>query len=177
MDTSILTALIGAVVLLGATWLGAYLNRKGAVETARQLIEVEHRKYAQSRLWDAKKDAYTDIVAQFNAIDKDLDGTVDRLFDPDYDPQPYIDSDEYVQDNTAFWRRINTLWTTIKNNGLILSDDFQAAFVQWNVELIDYDAEDEARKIATVQSKATKKYIPIIVKIAKAELEAGPKTE
>jgi hypothetical protein len=175
IDTTILTALLVGGFGLGGTWLGGYMNRKTAIDTAHQLVEVERHKHAQSRLWDAKKDAYTDIVAQFNAIDNAITSMVERLFDAEINPSYYLESDEYNKDITAIWQRIWKLNNSLDNNRLVISDEFQAEISEWNIEFVDYDGRDAPREMITVQSEATKKYIPIIVKVAKAELEAAPK--
>lgn len=175
IDTSILIALLAGGFGLAGSWLGAHLNRKSAIATARQLVEVEQHKYAQSRLWDAKKDAYTEMIVEFNAIDRAISSIVDRVFDPDVDPSYYIDSDEHSNDVTAIWQRIWKLNNALDNNSLVVSDEFKKALSDWNIEFVDYREEADPQDVISVQSEATKKYIPVIVKVAKAELEAAPK--
>jgi hypothetical protein len=174
-DPSLLSLLLTGGIGLGGTWLGAYLNRKAAIATAHQLLEVERHKYAQSRLWDAKKDAYTEIVAHLNGVHKDVQYTLDRLFDPDIDPQPYIESKEFNDDATEHWRRISALNATLDNSSLIASEEFKSAFEQWRVDFIAYDIDDDPRRVATVQSDAMNKHKPALIRLAKDELVAAPK--
>lgn len=170
IDSAIITTVVAALTGLGGTWLGAYLNRKSAVDTAHKLVEVERHKYAQSRLWDAKKDAYTEIVVQLNAIDRDLSSMESTLFDPDVDPTYYIESEHYSSDASALWRRVGKLNATLSDNSLILSDEFQSAVTDWNIDFADYDEDTQPREVFTVQSEATARHKPVIIKIAKDEL-------
>lgn len=175
MWTEIAVAALSTGGALGGTWLGAFLNRRSALETARQLADVEQHKYAQTQLWDAKKDAYTDIIVQLNVIDKSIEQVMDTLFDPDIDPSYYLESEDCGKDNALLWQRIWKLDDTVSNNSLILSDTFQSSYAAWRKDFSRYDGDTDPREVAMIQSKAIDEHKPILIQMAKDELVATPK--
>lgn len=178
METEVVVALVGGgfglAGTIGGTLLGMYVNGKSAVRTALQLADVERHKHAQSRIWDAKKDAYTDIIVQLNVIDKSIEQTMDILFDPDVDPSHYLDSEECRKDNALLWQRIWKLDDTVSNNSLILSDPFQRLYADWKREFSLFDGETDPREGAMIQSKAIDEHKSIFIQMAKDELTAAP---
>lgn len=178
METEVVVALVGGgfglAGTIGGTLLGMYINGRSAVRTALQLADVERHKHAQSRIWDAKKDAYTDIIVQLNVIDKSIEQTMDTLFDPDIDPSYYLDSEESGKDNTLLWQRIWKLDDTVSNNSLILSDTFQLSFADWRKAFSRFDGDTDPREVAIIQSNAIGEHKPILIQMAKDELAATP---
>ncbi|MBB3881176.1 hypothetical protein [Sphingomonas pseudosanguinis] len=77
MDTSAWNALAGNIGnlltlagTLGGTFLGSWLQRRSALKTAKDMIQIERHKYTQDRLWDVRKEAYTSIIAGLRATAK-----------------------------------------------------------------------------------------------------------
>lgn|GEM_PF-2200097 len=178
METEVVVALVGGgfglAGTIGGTLLGMYVNGKSAVRTALQLADVERHKHAQSRIWDAKKDAYTGIIVQLNEIAKSIEQTMDILFDPDIDPTYYLDSEDRGKDNALLWQRIWKLDDTVSNNSLILPDTFQLSFADWRKEFSRFDEDTDPREVAIIQSKAIDEHKPILIQMAKDELAATP---
>lgn len=175
MPYEILIALISTGGTLGGTWLGAFLNRRSALDTAKQLADVEQHKYAKSRLWDAQKEAYTDIIIQLNAIEKLVGQILNALFDPEVDPSYYLESEQSNNETSTLWQRIWKIEDTVKNNSLILPDLFQASFSAWRADFENYDEEAEPQEVIITQSKAIDKHKPAMIKLARDELAAGPR--
>lgn len=175
MWTEILVAAISTGGALGGTWLGAFLNRRSALDTAKALAAVEQHKYAQTRLWDAKKEVFTAIVSELNGLELSVESLASILFDPDVDPSPYIQSNDY---NTAFgnlWRVTVKTDRLIADNSLILPDDFQSEYAQWHGEFFNYNEDTSEREISIIMSKALSTFKPRMVYMAKSELESAPK--
>src|SRR3546814_3823239 len=69
---------------------------------------------------------------------------------------------------TLFRSKLNT---TLTDNSLILSDEFQSAVADWNIDFADYDEDAQPRELFAVQSKATARHKSVIIKIAKRSEE------
>ncbi|SEI99463.1 hypothetical protein SAMN05518849_102126 [Sphingobium sp. AP50] len=170
IDTQILTALIGTLSGLGGTWLGAYLNRKSAYQTAIQLADVERHKYAQGRLWDAKKEAYTLIIGELNVMRKLTQRINDGFTDGEMHEEEYFQSASFHKDNNELWNRYRQLQTTFDNNSLILSDRFKEQFSEWMKDLFYCDEDDIPPILADVHWNAMRKHVPLFVEVAKDEI-------
>lgn len=148
MDSTVIAALIGAggVVVtiagtLGGTILGARLNQAGALKTARDMQEIERHKYTQDRLWDARKEAYTAIIAQLRATAKAAEKIHHRFNDDDADAEGYFQSAQYGPDTHILWETWRGTIAEYEKARLLLSDDFVAGFeqVQTNLDAVDED--------------------------------------
>jgi len=175
MAYEILVAAISTGGVLGGTWLGAFLNRRSALDTAKQLAEVEQHKYAQSRLWDAKKEAFTQVIVELHTVDRMVDQVFNNLFDPETDPMYYLEAEESTKDGILLWQYRCKADDFVKNNSLILPDLFQAAFKAWLSDFENYDEESEPQFVVMVQKKAMDRHKPILIKLAKDDLAAAPK--
>lgn len=179
METEVVVALVGGgfglAGTIGGTLLGMYVNGRSAVRTALQLASVEQHKFAQTRIWDAKKEVFTQIISELNGLEMAVESLASILFDPDVDPSPYIHSGDY---STAFgnmWRVTTKTDRLIADNSLILSDEFQSQYAQWHGEFFNYNEDTSEREISIIMSKALSTFKPRMVYMAKSELEAKPK--
>lgn len=177
MDSTVAAALIGVggVVLtiagtLGGTYLGTVLNHASAVKTARELQDLERHKYTQDRLWDARKEAYSAIIAGLRKTEK-ASRLVDEGFNSgEADPEEYFHSDVSTKQIHILWSHWQETQTEYDNARLLVSDEFIAAFEKLHVELDALDEDDIPpllyRKVANVFTEA----LPDILATAKNEI-------
>lgn len=170
MDTEILVSLIGIGGLLAGTWLGAYLNRKGSLQTALHQAEVERQKYAHDRLWDARKEAYTAIIIALNAIYKVADKLYDGFFAEGSDGERFYGHDEFGKLSSELWEKFRSLNAQFEDSTLILSDSFKALFSEWRNDFLDSDENDIPPEQYRQHYASIRNYLPKIVEAAKAEI-------
>lgn len=178
METEVVVALVGGgfglAGTIGGTLLGMFVNSKSAVRTAVQLADVERLKHAQSRIWDARKDAYTDIVGQYNEIERTVQKIRDELNDPEVDPRFYLESEHSNNDSVELWNKVKSLREIITNRVLFVSGEFYQLFEVWFKEFTSYREDFEAFECNVIQLAAMQKYRPLIVRMATDELAANP---
>ncbi|UZW57549.1 hypothetical protein NUH86_18375 [Sphingobium sp. JS3065] len=174
LASDLVAALIGTggtlIVGFGGVWFGAYLNRKSALQTAIQLAEIDRHKYAQDRLWDARKDAYTAIVSGLTALDKSVDKMYDGFFNGPNDPEDYFQSSSFNEENDELWKRYRATKELYDNSVLILSDAFKVKFGEWQQDFFHYDENDIPPEVTRAHRTAMGKHLHQFVEIAKGEL-------
>lgn len=181
MDNTVVAALIGAggVVLtiagtLGGTWLGSALNRRTALRTATELAEVDRRRYAEDRLWDARKDSYTSIVAGLRASAK-LARIVDEGYNSgEMDPEEYHASEGSTKQIGALWERWRGTVAEFENSRLLLSDEFVERFEQIEADLGAVDQDDTPPDVYGQCETILREALPSLLAIAKAEIAPTP---
>src|SRR3546814_16572260 len=100
---------------------------------------------------------HLDILAHHRSSQRAAISTAKRL--PARRPSGHgYESEHYSRDATALWRRVGKLNTTLTDNSLILSDEFQSAVADWNIDFADYDEDAQPRELFAVQSKATARH-------------------
>ena len=177
MASDLIAALIGTggtlIVGFGGVWFGAYLNRKSALQTAIQLAEIDRHKYAQDRLWDAKKEAYTAMIVELTALDKAVDRMYAGFTDLEISPENYFQSPSFNEDNNHMWAKYQAAKELFDNSILILSDAFKVRFGQWQQDFFYYDNEhDIPPDVTKAHRTAMGKHLHEFVEIAKGELSA-----
>jgi hypothetical protein len=173
MDTQIVVALIGTsggLMGLAGTWLGAHLNQKSSLQTALQLAEVERHKYARDRLWDARKGAYTTIIADLNFIYKTTDRIHDGFYGEMAEPERFFNDDSFSKLRDELWERFRSLNTTFEDSSLILSDSFKTLFQEWKSDFFNTDENDIPPEHYLQYYNSISRYLPRIVEGAKAEI-------
>lgn len=175
MDSEILTALIGTFSGLGGTWLGAYLNRKSAYQTALQLVEIEQHKYTQDRLWDAKKEAYTQVIVSLNAMRKTAATMEDYAWGETAEPDRYFSNPLYKEHTDEFWASFRAVKALFENNALIFSEEFLTLHDNWERELLMYDEDEEPYMFIKVHHDAMSRFHRQFVELAKSEISPAPK--
>lgn len=176
METEVVVALVGGgfglAGTIAGTFLGAWVNRKGSLQAALQLAEVDQQKYARTRLWDARKDAYTAIIVEFNALSSLAARINDGFNDVDVNVEDYFYTAEFNRDNKEMWDRYRNLKVMIENQSLILSDRFIEQIGVWEADLFYYDEDDTPPIQANVHHSAMRMHTPLLVEIAKDEVTA-----
>lgn len=142
MDKEIIVAIVGLAGVLGSVWLGAYLNRRSSLETAIKLAELGQLKYAQDRLWDARKDAYAAIVAHVRATAR-LASIVDHGYNSgELHPEDYHASDASTKEIAALWHQWSEAKAEFENARLLVSDNFVTRFEKLEEDLTAVDRDD-----------------------------------
>ncbi len=174
MASDLVGVLLGGGFGLAGAWLGTYMNQRSAIQTARQLVDVERHKFAQTRLWEAKKEAFTQIISELNGLQISVESIAEILFDHEVDPSPYIQSSDYSAAFGNLWKIVVKIDRMIDDNSLILPDEFQGEYAAWRGDFFNYNEDTSEREISITQSKALSSFKPKLVIIAKNELEALP---
>lgn len=170
IDTQIIVALSGSLTALAGTWLGARLNQRGGLQTALQLADVERQKYAQDRLWDARKEAYTAIVISLNSLYKTADNIHDGFFGECAEPERFFNDESFSKLSSEFWERYRSLSAEFGDATLILSDSFKTLFGEWRADFASSDENDLPPEHFEQYYKSIGRYLPRIIEAAKMEI-------
>ncbi len=155
---------------LVGTILGAYLNSRSAVSTARELVEIDRFKYTQDRIWDFRKDAYTAILAQLGEASVHYQRTSDGYNDGYHHPETYHGSEARQKDRAAAWRAWSDCKSDFDNNRLTLSDEFVAEFQNLQTALKQIDENDLPPDIAWAEANCFSAAYQKLLEIAKNEI-------
>lgn len=157
IPTEILAVVIAGVFGIGGSYLGAHLNGRSAISTAKGLAEIDRLKYTHDRIWDFRKESYTTILGQLHDVVVLADKIADMYFDEHVNPEEYYEGKHRIEDERSLWGT----WTECKKEfhlrRLTLSDAFVAAFENTIGCIAGIDDEGlppiEARSVATCFEK------------------------
>lgn len=124
----LLVALVGGGMALIGTILGAYLNQRSAVNTAREMAEIERFKYTQDRIWDFRKESYTAILASLKEASLNADRVNEGYHDEQSHPEIYHASDACKTLVQASWEAWSRSKEAFEKGRLTLSNDFVEGF-------------------------------------------------
>ncbi|WIA55185.1 hypothetical protein N6H05_19445 [Sphingobium sp. WTD-1] len=175
MWTEIAVAAISVGGALGGIWYGSFLNRRSALDTARQLADLDHHKFAQQRLWEERKSAYERIFAQISIMHGAASLMTYYLFGNDTDPpERYMASDLHKQHEKDFHDAFQNVHVLMKTHALILSDDFTNLHEEWKRELWkgDIDEIEEYQSYMNFDQVMTK-YLALFKEIGRREISSS----
>lgn len=177
MDTSAWNALAGNIGnlltlagTLGGTFLGSWLQRRSALKTAKDMIQIERHKYTQDRLWDVRKEAYTSIIAGLRATAKAANVVNDGFNDGYMHPEEYFQSDAYGQAIHDLWDKWRATKEEYERARLLLSDAFVEGFEQIEARLDAVDEDDIPPLIYATTREIFDEAVSPMLEIAKAEI-------
>jgi hypothetical protein len=181
LDSTVIAAVIGVggVVLtivgtLGGTYLGSALNRRSALRTAVDLAALEQQRYAQDRLWDARRESYTSIIAGLRAADK-LAKAVDEGYNSgEIHPEEYHASGGSTKQINELWTRWRETRAEFEDARLLLSDTFVERFERIQTDLDGIDEDDIPPTVYARCAEILHEAIPALLTIAKAEIAPAP---
>lgn len=124
MPTEIVAVLLAGVLAIFGTAIGAWINSRNTVSTARALAEIERLKYAQDRLWDFRKEAYTEILARLSEASNAADGLDAGYHHSGLHSEEYFVSEERKTLEEKLWEAWRHCWKGFEENRLVVSDDF-----------------------------------------------------
>lgn len=128
MSAEVIAVLIGGCFALIGTLLGAYLNKRATLTTARDLAEIERFKYTQDRIWDFRKESYTVILAHLRRAADHADRLFAGYCDEQRHPEQYFESEERQQEEDATWSAWADCRKAFEESRLTISDDFAKQF-------------------------------------------------
>lgn len=170
LSIDIVVVLIGGGFALLGTILGAYLNKRTALSTAKELAEIERFKYTQDRIWDFRKEAYTEILAHLKEASNYAERVRDGYHDEQMHPEAYHGSDRRPKDEAAAWDAWTRCKTAFVANRLTLSEDFTAEFQSLRDALGAIDEHDLPPDIAWAEAECYSAAYPKLLNIALAEI-------
>jgi len=128
MTNEIIAVLIGGGFALLGTYLGAYLNKRATLSTAKEMAEIERFKYTQDRIWDFRKESYTAILAHLRRATDHADKVFAGYCDEQYHPEEYFASEGRRKDEDATWAAWADCKKLFEDSRLTISDDFAKQF-------------------------------------------------
>lgn len=148
MWTEIVVAAISTGGALGGTWLGAFLNRRSALDTARQLADVEQLKYAQQRLWDERKVAYTELLAAITSMEQTASALSFGWHGGDPRGGDFFNEEYHRELLDEFFQKSERLRDQFNDRAIVLSDDLHELHEKWRKAIWnpDIDNEDERQR-------------------------------
>lgn len=128
MELEIAVVLIGGCFALLGTILGAHLNKRSTLSTARELAEIERFKYTQDRIWDFRKESYTAILAHLNKALTEARKLHVGYLDEQSHPETFFASEERKNIEEAMWAAWKDCRQEFEHSRLTVSDDFAKQF-------------------------------------------------
>lgn len=163
-------ALIGMVGILGATYLGALLNRKTATSTALMMANIERQKHLDRKIWDTRKESYSLILIRLSEASKYANHMDDGYSSGgDIHPEEYHSSEEcrtHEQRKSAAWSECKA---EFDKNHLVLSADFVTAFQDLVDDLATISEHDMLPYVAPKQAEYFRNGHSRLLQIAKEE--------
>ncbi|WP_299984743.1 hypothetical protein [uncultured Ruegeria sp.] len=170
VSTEVVVAVIGGGSALIGTFLGAYLNKRATLSTARELVEIERFKYAQDRIWDFRKESYTVILAHLRKASNFADKVFAGYCDEQQHPEVYFASDDRKNDDIASWSAWDTCRAVFEDNLLTLSDDFAQQFNLLVHSFRTIDDNDLPPEVAHKRAEIFSTFYPKLLRIAQDEI-------
>lgn len=176
MNIGIVEVLIGGGFALLGTILGAYLNKRATLSTARELAEIERFKYTQDRIWDFRKESYTAILAHLKQASVNADKVSEGYHDELRHPEEYHGSDDRFKGTRATWEAWEECKSEFEANRLTLSNDFVSEFQRLIDALGAIDQYDLPPDIAFAEAECFTDAYPKLLTVALSEIApAAPK--
>lgn len=174
MWTEIAVTAISASSALGGIWYGSFLNRRSALDTARQLADLDHHKFAKERLWEERKTAYERVFAQISIMHGAASLMTYYLFGNDADPpERYMASDLHKQHEKDFHDSAGNVHVLMKQYALILSDEFTNLHEEWRRELWRPDLEDAEEYAQFMHfDQVMSKYLSLFKEMGRKEISS-----
>lgn len=170
MPVEIFVTLIAGGLALVGTALGAYLNKRSALSTARELAEIDRFKYTQDRIWDFRKESYTVILSRLKEAYNHAGKVRDGYLDEQQHPEAYHGSDGRRKDETAAWSAWNECTAEFEKNRLTLSENFVAEFQRLVQAISQIDEHDLPPDIAWAEAECFSVAYPKLLAIAVDEI-------
>lgn len=162
VETEVLTAIIGAGagvggVLLGAIF-GAWLNRRSAIATARQLIPIEQQRLTSQRLWESRREAYTEILKHLQEARRAAERIEDELNDPQGNPHDFYGSKRHRDIGALRGEGYRAAQRGMIDHQLSISRAFRARYETFlmEVEAVDDAPPNMDLELAAVYRSATR---------------------
>ena len=168
-DRDVLMAVIGVIGIIGATVVGAVLNKKSTVSTALLLAKIEKEKYFERKIWDTRKESYSLILKKLMETSKYASWVDEGYNSGENHPEDYHGSE--ICENHQ--RSISRAWGECKlefdENYLVLSESFVAAFQELTSSLSEMNADDMPPNIAAKRADSFQNAYSVLSRLASNE--------
>ena len=172
METEILTAIIGAGTGVGGallgTILGAWLNHRAAIATARQLIPIDQQRLTSQRLWESRREAYTEILKNLQEARRAAESIEDEFNDPQGNVHDFYQSEGHRGLRALRGEGYRAAERGMTHHQLSISRAFRARYEAFllEVEAVDDAPPNMDLELAAVYRSATQD----LFQIATAEI-------
>lgn len=156
---TILTLVIGAGLTLATTWV---IERNRA-KTAKE-------RHHEDRIWDLRRSQYSEIVAHLKEAAAEAGRDADGYFNHQYGPEGYDGSKESHERARAAGTAWSAARQTFDASRLIVSPEFDRAFMSIGTALDAMNEDDLPPEIAMAQSKCFSDGYAEILQIARREI-------
>jgi len=170
MSIGIVEVLIGGGFALLGTFLGAYLNKRATLSTARELAEIERFKYTQDRIWDFRKESYTVILAHLRRATDHADKVFAGYCDEQQHPEAYFASEERRRDEDETWAAWADCEKEFEDSRLTVSDDFAKQFQLLRHSFRELSEHDLPPETAHKAQEIFNSFYPKLLQIAQDEI-------
>lgn len=163
------TALIAVVGTILVTWFGSQLSQRQAERAAKRQAERDDRQFRAQRLWDARKEAYAEILKYCRQWYMEWYAMDYQFNDEESDPHTYHGSKSEVAAKRRSSEAVSARNDAFDANMLVLSDDFIVAFMRLREEakgISDFDPPIFAAGMCAY----SKKVFDELLEIARREL-------
>ena len=156
---TILTLVIGAGLTLLTTWV---------IEQSR--LKAGKERHHEDRIWDLRRSQYSEIVAHLKKAAAEAASDADGYFNHEHGPEGYHGSKESLERPRAAWAAWRAAHETFDASRLIVSSDFDRAFLSIEAALGAVDEHGLPPEIAASQSKCFSEGYDEILRIARREI-------
>ena len=162
-----------AIQVLGpviAIVIGALLTRWFTRSADRERLAAARVTHAQEKVWEHRREAYSAIIGKLHQFSKEADDMSDSFSNCEMDPMEFYCSPGYHKARaqvTHAFRESRDLFDAAR---LIISDDFEARYIQMRTEVYEADdLENPPEQAFTVMTVAETAYSDLL-QIAKREI-------
>lgn len=161
--------IVKALVPLGGAWVGFWLTRKTSLDTARNIAAIDREKYKHNGLWEARRTAYTEIVAALTELAKSASLIDYHMNGEEADAERYYASEQFNKHSLAMWEDYRAVKALYDRHILVLSEAFKELFSQWQ-KSFHIEAEGIPPQQAEAQDGAMTVHIPRFIALAQHEI-------
>ncbi|WP_308917236.1 hypothetical protein [Jannaschia sp. LMIT008] len=156
---TILTLVIGSGLTLATTWV---IERNRA-KTAKE-------RHHEDRIWDLRRSQYSEIVAHLKKAAAEAGRDADGYYNHEHGPEGYHGSKESRERARAAWAAWSTAKQTFDASRLIVSPEFDRAFLSIGTALEAVDEHGLPPNIVAMESKCFSDGYEEILRIARREI-------
>ena len=167
MDAQTVDVLSAGAFALAGTFLGFWLNGRTAIRVSK----LEQRRYTVERLWDARKSAYSEILAKLSEARENADRVNQRFNDDELGPHGYFGTEAFREETAATHRAWNACYSMFSSSELILSEAFAKTFREIVSCIASIDPYMDPPEIAWQQAECFTKAHSELMSLAKEELQ------
>ena len=137
-----------------------------------QVSRLEQHRYTAERLWDARKTAYSEILAKLREAHENADKVSQGFSDDELGPHGYFGSDAFLKETAATHRAWKACYSVFNNSEVILSEAFATRFQEIVSCMARIDPYMDPPEIAWQQEECLTEAYSELLSLAKEELQS-----